>query len=45
MFHEMGICTGIDLEKLLAASRDVQSVLGRSLGSHLLTAGPVVWND
>jgi hydroxymethylglutaryl-CoA lyase len=44
MFHEMGVETGVDLDKLLAASRDVQTVLGRSLGSHLLTAGPVVWN-
>ena len=43
MFHEMGIETGVDLEMLLAASRDVQEVLGRRLGSHLLTAGPVQW--
>src|SRR5919112_5412508 len=41
MLHEMGIETGVDLELLLAASRDVQGVLGRSLGSHVLTAGPV----
>jgi hydroxymethylglutaryl-CoA lyase len=44
MFHEMGVSTGIDLEALLAVSRDVQDVLGRPLGSHLLTAGPVIWN-
>jgi hydroxymethylglutaryl-CoA lyase len=44
MFHEMGIETGVDLEKLLAASRNVQQVLGRRLGSHLLTAGPVQWH-
>jgi hydroxymethylglutaryl-CoA lyase len=44
MFHEMGVTTGVDLEALLEASRDVQQVLGRPLGSHLLTAGPVVWN-
>jgi hydroxymethylglutaryl-CoA lyase len=44
MFHEMGVDTGVDLDKLLDVSRDVQAVLGRSLGSHLLTAGPVVWN-
>ena len=43
MLHEMGIATGIDLEALLAASREVQEVLGRPLGSHLLTAGPVQW--
>ena len=45
MLHEMGVETGIDLEALLAASRAVQEVLGRPLGSHLLTAGPVVWAD
>jgi len=45
MFHEMDVETGIDLEALLEASRDVQDVLGRSLGSHVLTAGPVSWAD
>jgi hydroxymethylglutaryl-CoA lyase len=43
MLHEMGHDTGIDLEKLLDASRAVQQVLGRPLGSHVLTAGPVDW--
>jgi hydroxymethylglutaryl-CoA lyase len=45
MLHEMGHATGIDLEKLLAASRAVRDVLGRPLTSHLLTAGPVDWHD
>jgi hydroxymethylglutaryl-CoA lyase len=45
MLHEMGYETGVDLEKLLAASRDVQGVLGRPLGSHVLVAGPVSWAD
>ena len=44
MLHEMGIETGVSLEALLEASRAAQEVLGRPLGSHLLTAGPVVWN-
>ena len=44
MFHEMGIETGVDLDALLAASRSVQEVLGRPLGAHLLTAGPVDWH-
>ena len=44
MLHEMGIATGVDLEGLLAASRSVQEVLGRPLGAHLLTAGPVDWH-
>jgi hydroxymethylglutaryl-CoA lyase len=43
MLHEMGVETGIDLEALLAATRDVASVLGRPLGSHTLVAGPVDW--
>jgi hydroxymethylglutaryl-CoA lyase len=44
MVHEMGIETGIDLAALLEASRAVQKVLGRPLGSHLLSAGPVDWH-
>ena len=44
MLHEMGVQTGIDLEALLAATRDVASVLGRPLGSHTLIAGPVDWH-
>jgi len=44
MLHEMGVETGIDLERLLQASRAVQEVLGRPLGAHLLTAGPVDWH-
>ena len=43
MLHEMGEDTGIDLVRLLAASRAAQEVLGRPLGSHLLTAGPIQW--
>jgi hydroxymethylglutaryl-CoA lyase len=45
MLHEMGVETGVSLERLLAAARAVQEVLGRPLGSHVLTAGPVEWND
>jgi hydroxymethylglutaryl-CoA lyase len=44
MLHEMGIETGIDLGALLSASRAVQEVLGRPLGSHVLSAGPVDWH-
>jgi hydroxymethylglutaryl-CoA lyase len=44
MLHEMGHQTGIDLETLLACAREVQRVLGRPLGSHLLTAGPIRWS-
>ena len=45
MLHEMGVETGVSLERLLEASRAAQEILGRPLGSHLLTAGPVVWNS
>jgi hydroxymethylglutaryl-CoA lyase len=44
MLHEMGIETGIDLERLIAASRAVQEVLGRPLGAHVLRAGPIDWH-
>ncbi|UGS35476.1 hydroxymethylglutaryl-CoA lyase [Capillimicrobium parvum] len=44
MLHEMGIETGIDLGRLLEASREAQRILGRPLGSHTLVAGPVDWN-
>jgi hydroxymethylglutaryl-CoA lyase len=43
MLHEMGHPTGVDLERLLECARAAQEVLGRPLGSHLLTAGPVDW--
>ena len=43
MLHEMGYETGIDLERLVACAREAQQVLGRPLGSHVLTAGPVNW--
>jgi hydroxymethylglutaryl-CoA lyase len=43
MLHEMGIETGIELPRLIAAARAAQEVLGRKLGSHVLTAGPVEW--
>ncbi len=44
MLHEMGVDTGIDLERLLGCARRAQEVLGRPLSGHLLTAGPVDWH-
>jgi hydroxymethylglutaryl-CoA lyase len=44
MLHEMGIETGIDLPRLIEASREAQEVLGRPLGAHVLRAGPVDWH-
>jgi hydroxymethylglutaryl-CoA lyase len=45
MLHEMGVRTGVSLERLLAAARLAQETLGRPLGSHVLTAGPVEWGE
>jgi hydroxymethylglutaryl-CoA lyase len=44
MLEEMGIQTGVDLERLIGASRAVQELLGRPLGAHVLRAGPVDWH-
>ncbi|HYP54782.1 MAG TPA: hydroxymethylglutaryl-CoA lyase [Solirubrobacterales bacterium] len=44
MLHEMGIETGVDLPRLIEASRAAQEVLGRPLGAHVLRAGPVEWS-
>jgi hydroxymethylglutaryl-CoA lyase len=43
MLEEMGVATGVDLPRLIEASRAAQEVLGRPLGSHVLRAGPVDW--
>jgi hydroxymethylglutaryl-CoA lyase len=44
MLEEMGVETGVDLARLLDASAEAQKVLGRPLGAHLLTAGPIDWH-
>src|SRR5213078_130232 len=44
MLHEMGVETGVDLDRLVEAAREAQRVLGRPLGSHTLVAGPVDWH-
>ena len=43
MFHEMGVHTGLDLERLIDAARAAQTTLGRPLSSHSIVAGPVIW--
>ncbi len=43
MLEEMGVLTGVDVAKLIEASKAVQDLLGRPLGAHVLTAGPVDW--
>jgi len=44
MLHEMGIVAGVDLSQLIEAARAAQEALGRPLGAHVLTAGPVEWH-
>ena len=44
MLHEMGVATGIDLDALVACAATAREVLGRPLGSHTLTAGPIDWH-
>ena len=44
MLEEMGVRTGVNLAKLIEASSEAQGVLGRPLGAHLLTAGPIDWH-
>jgi hydroxymethylglutaryl-CoA lyase len=40
MLHDMGIDTGIDLEKLIDAARLAEQIVGRELPSGVLRAGP-----
>jgi hydroxymethylglutaryl-CoA lyase len=40
MLHDMGIDTGIDLEKMIDVARMAESVVGRQLPSGVLRAGP-----
>ncbi len=44
MFHEMGVETGLDLPAVIEAAREAQDVLGRTLTSHSLVAGPIDWH-
>jgi hydroxymethylglutaryl-CoA lyase len=43
MFHEMGVETGLDLQRVIDAARQAQAVLGHKLTSHSIVAGPVHW--
>jgi hydroxymethylglutaryl-CoA lyase len=38
--HAMDVATGIDLDRLLAASRRVQEIVGRALPGQIVKAGP-----
>jgi hydroxymethylglutaryl-CoA lyase len=41
MFEEMGIDTGIDVKKMIAAGKHAEEILGRKLRSNYIDAGPV----
>ena len=40
MVEDMGIATGIDLDALLDAAREAERLVGRTLPSQVLRAGP-----
>ena len=44
MLEEMGVATGVSLERMLAAAAAARELLGRPLGSHTLLAGPIDWH-
>ncbi|HEY1775422.1 MAG TPA: hydroxymethylglutaryl-CoA lyase [Solirubrobacteraceae bacterium] len=44
MLEEMGVATGVVLERVLEAAAAVRQQLGRALGSHTLLAGPIDWH-
>ena len=41
MCHELGIETGIDLEKLIAAARLTEEIIGRTLPGKIMHSGPL----
>lgn len=43
MLHEMGIETGIDLDRLLDCARYAQSLVKRELPGHLAASGRICW--
>jgi hydroxymethylglutaryl-CoA lyase len=40
MLHDMGYQTGIDLDRLIEAARLAERIVGRTLPSGVLRAGP-----
>jgi hydroxymethylglutaryl-CoA lyase len=43
MLDQLDIATGVDLPALIECARRAEQLLGRTLGSHTLRAGPVNW--
>ncbi len=44
MLQEMGIETGIDLQRLIDCAKYARETLGKDLSSHLIQAGPIQWD-
>jgi len=45
MLHEMGIETGVDLEKLIECAHLAQELVGRPLDGHVAKSGPVRYGE
>jgi hydroxymethylglutaryl-CoA lyase len=45
MLHEMGVDTGVDLSRLLAAGLRAEEIVGQRLRSNLIYAGPVIHGE
>lgn len=45
MLENMGIETGINLERLIAASKLLESILGNELPGQVLKSGPILWHE
>ena len=40
MVEDMGVATGVDLEAMIAAAGEAERIVGRTLPSQVLRAGP-----
>jgi hydroxymethylglutaryl-CoA lyase len=40
MVEDMGVATGVDLEAMIAAAAEAERIVGRTLPSQVLRAGP-----
>jgi len=45
MLDEMGVATGIDVEKLIDAGRRAEDILGQRLRSNVIRSGPVIHGE
>lgn len=45
MLQEMGIETGVDLQKVIDCAKYTREIIQRDLPSHLLQAGKICWKD